>query len=93
MKKRITHIDPLRLGVMLGGIYGALSLIIVPIFLLVMLATHPGGFREAFFVIFLPIIYAVAGFIGGLIAGALYNLLAGWTGGIEVTVEDAPTAG
>jgi membrane protease YdiL (CAAX protease family) len=40
------------------------------------------------FVIFLPIIYAVVGFIGGVIAGFIYNLVAKWTGGVEFTTEE-----
>jgi hypothetical protein len=29
----------------------------------------------------------VMGFLGGVIGGAIYNLIAGWIGGIEVEVE------
>src|SRR5262245_18741483 len=35
-------------------------------------------------IIFLPICYAIFGAIGGLIASALYNVVAKYTGGIEV---------
>ena len=35
-----------------------------------------------------PIIYAVGGFVGGIIAAALYNLVAKWTGGLEFEVTD-----
>jgi hypothetical protein len=41
------------------------------------------------FLIFLPIIYAVIGFIGGVITALIYNLVAKWTGGIEFTTEEA----
>lgn len=34
---------------------------------------------------------AVAGFIGGLIGAALYNLVAKWTGGLEFEVSDDTT--
>lgn len=37
--------------------------------------------------IFLPIMYGVIGFIAGAIGGALYNLVAGVVGGIEIDVE------
>ncbi len=39
------------------------------------------------FGIFMPIIYGVMGFVGGIVAAALYNLFARWIGGIEVEVE------
>jgi hypothetical protein len=37
--------------------------------------------------IFLPIMYGVIGFIAGAIGGAMYNLVAGVVGGIEIEVE------
>jgi hypothetical protein len=37
----------------------------------------------------LPIMYGVLGFVGGCIAALLYNLFAGWVGGIEIEVESA----
>lgn len=37
--------------------------------------------------IVLPIMYGVIGFIAGAIGGALYNLVAGVVGGIEIEVE------
>ena len=37
--------------------------------------------------IFLPIMYGIVGFIAGAIGAALYNLVAGIVGGIEIEVE------
>jgi hypothetical protein len=37
--------------------------------------------------LFLPVFYGVMGFVFGVIGAALYNLIAGWIGGIEVEVE------
>jgi hypothetical protein len=100
MQKRLTHIAPVKLGIVLAIVYGVMSLIIiVPIFLLYSLAgvantakIGPQGLPAIFtgvFLIFLPIIYAVIGFIGGVIAALIYNLVAKWTGGIEFTTEEA----
>jgi len=99
MKKRLTHVDPLKLGITLGIIYGIMSLIIaVPVFLIMSLAGAASAARgggqalpaifSGVFVIFLPIIYAVIGFIGGVIAAFTYNLVAKWTGGVEFTTEE-----
>lgn len=35
----------------------------------------------------LPIMYAIIGFVGGAIGALLYNLFAGFVGGIEIEVE------
>lgn len=37
--------------------------------------------------VLVPVLYAAFGFVGTLIAAALYNLVAGWVGGIEIEVE------
>ena len=37
--------------------------------------------------LFMPVIYGVMGFIFGVIGAAIYNLVAGWIGGIELEVE------
>ncbi len=97
MKKQLTRIAPLRAGIVLGVLYGILSLIIVPFFLLFAIigskaSTAPPPIFGIGFAIMLPVIYAVFGFIGGVIAAAIYNLVAQWTGGLEFEVRDVPPA-
>ena len=45
----------------------------------------------------LPVMYGAFGFIFGVIGALIYNLVAGWTGGIEITLTDVvpplPTQG
>ena len=98
MKKRLTHVDPLKLGITLGIIYAIISLvIIVPLFFLISLAglahtARSGAALPAIFsgvfLIFLPVIYGVMGFIGGVIMAFVYNITAKWTGGVEFTTEE-----
>lgn len=38
--------------------------------------------------IILPIVYTIIAFIGGLIGAVIYNLFAGFVGGIEIEVEN-----
>jgi hypothetical protein len=57
----------------------------------------PSGFAMMtglgiFAVIVFPIFYGIIGFIAGLIYAALYNLVAGWTGGIEMRLDPAPVS-
>jgi hypothetical protein len=91
MKKRLTHVAPLQLGIVLGALYGIVSLIFVPFILLAALfgrGFHLGGIL----LIFLPILYAIGGFIGGVISAAVYNLIAKWTGGVEFTTTEVSPA-
>lgn len=97
MKKQLTNISPLRAGIVLGVLYGLLGLIFVPFFLLAAVfggrsGGAPAAFGGVFFAILFPVFYAVAGFIGGIIAAAIYNLVAKWTGGLEFEVKDVSPA-
>ena len=38
-------------------------------------------------IIFIPICYGIIGFISGLLIAALYNILAGIVGGVEVDLQ------
>jgi hypothetical protein len=91
MTKRINHVAPLQLGIVLAALYGAISLLIVP-FLILASVLAPSGTKglPIVFIIVFPVLYAIAGFLGGIIAAAIYNLIAKWTGGIELTLEDPP---
>jgi hypothetical protein len=56
---------------------------------------HAGAFGILFglgAVIFMPILYGGLGAIGALIATAVYNVVAGLVGGIELTTEPATQA-
>ena len=103
MKRRLTYIAPLPLGKILGILYAMFGLIFLPFFAIAAIA---GLFAEsgdgsagaagamaggmiAMALIF-PIMYAVMGFVGGVICAALYNLISRWVGGLEFEVEDVP---
>lgn len=80
---------------MLAVIYGILGLIFIPFFLIASMGMSqlPAEQRTgmmafgAGFAIAMPFIYAVLGFIGGVIVAFIYNLVAKWAGGVEVEVE------
>jgi hypothetical protein len=88
MKKRISYVSPLQQGIVLGVLYAIISLVLVPFLLIATLLGHGG--LGAIFVIFLPIVYGIAGFIAGVIVAFIYNLVARWTGGIEFVLTDVP---
>ncbi len=101
MKKRLARISPLQLGIVLAVLYGLLSLIVfVPMGLLFSGHHSVGSATSAtpafpfsgIFLLAMPVLYAIMGFISGVIGAAVYNVVAKFTGGIEVTVTDAPEA-
>lgn len=92
--KSLTYIAPIRAGIVLGVGYGLGALLIVPFFFLGMLAGKVAGAPmnglaalPAAFAIVIPFVYAALGFIGGIIAAAVYNLIAKFTGGFLFRVE------
>ena len=93
-KRVLKRISPLSCGKIAGAIYATLGLIFIPFFLLMMAASAamPEGQRGPFvalggmFALFMPVIYGALGFIFGVLGAALYNLFAGWMGGLEIEV-------
>jgi hypothetical protein len=90
--RRIKRIAPLQLGKILALCYGALGLLFCPIFLVTapLASNLPSTQRVGImafgtgFALMMPVMYAVMGFILGAL---IYNVIAGWIGGIEVEVE------
>jgi len=76
----------------LGVLYLLFGLLFIPFFLLMGMFA-PGGnggfpFGGTIFAVAMPVMYGIFGVIGGAIGAALYNLVAGWVGGLEVELEN-----
>jgi hypothetical protein len=96
---QLTRIGPMSLARLAAGLYAAIGLIVGLIFALAALAgaglaasagdASPlvGLMFGVGAIVFLPLMYGVLGAVGALIIAALYNLLAGWLGGVELTLE------
>ena len=100
-KKRILSISVVQAGLVIGGLYGMLSLffsLFLVIFGLIAMvagagsndaaAALGGGVGMIVIAVVLPFVYGAMGFIAGVIMAAVYNLIAKVTGGIEMTVAD-----
>ncbi len=93
----IKSIAPIRCGIVLAVLYALLGLIEALFLIPIMSLTPsegqnalPPGMRAMFGVgglILIPLFAAIAGFIGGIISALVYNLVARWTGGLEVRIE------
>jgi hypothetical protein len=86
MIQRVVRIAPLQAGKVSAILYGMISLFFVPFLML------PGflGAKNAPPVwvplLFIPL-YVIAGFLISVLMAWLYNLIAGWVGGIEITLQ------
>jgi len=107
MVTRLRHVAVMQFALVAAVVYALIGvilglvwwLVLGPIIIAGMKATAGGtagmgaltgiGFLA---IIVFPICYGIIGFIGGLLYAALYNLAAGWTGGIEMTFEQVPVA-
>ncbi len=102
MVTRLKNVAPIQFAAVSGVLYAILGLIFAVLWLpFSTLAgavgqsagAHAFGFGLGIAAIFVfPIGYGIMGFIGGIITAFLYNFVAGFTGGIEVTLEANATA-
>lgn len=96
----VRRVKPLSLGKILGAMYLVLGLIAGLIISAVsvlgfaigsvaapdQLGNMAGLVFGVGAVIFIPLVYGTLGFVGGLIAALVYNLIAGLVGGVEIEV-------
>jgi hypothetical protein len=94
MKYRISHIVPLRAAFIIAVLFAAIPAVFTSIALAAMpwmphLGSSPNSSYVAMF-LWTPAIHAGLGFAFGLIGSVIYNIIAKWTGGLEVEVRDLP---
>jgi hypothetical protein len=107
MNLKLKKVAPLQAGKMLAALYGLMSLIFVPFIMAFMAlgsfaARQNGGAGAPALplmfgmgigaVIFLPVMYAVFGFIAGALGALIYNLLARFIGGFHFEFESTDEA-
>jgi hypothetical protein len=88
MAQRIRRFSVGQSAKFLGVLHLLFGLIFVPFFLMFEMFAPQGqaGFGTMF-AIGMPVMYGCFGVIGGAVGAVLYNLIAGWIGGIEVELE------
>ncbi len=90
---RVRRIGVLQAAKISAVAYALIALIIVIPFGLIMMVAggNAGGGAGALGgligIIIAPILYGIGGFIGGALAAFIYNLVAGWVGGLEIDLQ------
>ena len=96
----VRRVRPLSLGKILGAMYVTIGLVAGLIISTVsvlgfaigsvaapdQLGNMVGLLFGVGAVVFIPLVYGTLGFVGGLIAALVYNLIAGVVGGLEIEV-------
>ena len=94
----VKRVAPMSFAKISGVLYALMGLCFGAFFSLIGLAgaavapaRNAGGLLPIVFgvgaIVVLPIFYGVIGFVFSLVGAALYNLVAGWVGGIEMEVQ------
>ncbi len=87
MNKQLIRFAPLQTAKVLALLYFLASIPFV-LFLLLVMPFTPAPGMGAGFLIAMPFLYALGGFIFTLIGTLFYNLAAKWAGGIEFTTVE-----
>ena len=95
MKFRLRRVGVIKAAVMGGIGYAIMSLVFVPFFLFIAfiapMADAPMGPGEwmfgPVFVLLMPLIYGIMGFIFTGLAAAIFNLIAAMVGGLDIVLE------
>ena len=87
MDYRIRRFGIASTALTVAVIYFVLGLIIAPIFFLATLGTRPSASMPGIVFLLAPFIYAVFGYVFAAIGCFIYNVIAGWTGGVALTLD------
>ena len=93
MRYEFSELDIFSMGKVVAAVYAAGGLVMwlfVPLFLVIPMEGTEGFFARGFMLLFFvgaPLINAVFGFIMGLLAGLVYNLMARSIGGLRITLS------
>ena len=87
MQYRIRRFGIQSTALTVGMLYFAIALLILPFFYAATRSAPPDRALPGIAFVLGPFIYAVIGYIGTAIGCWLYNLIAGWSGGVSLTLE------
>jgi hypothetical protein len=87
MVHRIKRFNPTQTALVMGLMYLIMGILFMPVFYFASKYAPDGIPISPMFLILMPLLYGAIGAIMTGIGCLFYNLVAGWTGGIEVTVD------
>jgi hypothetical protein len=92
MTHQIRRFGVIQTAKVFGVLYALVGLLIAPFLALSAFIGPAIGLTPLVLALLAPVFYGVLGFIMMAIAAALYNVVAGWIGGIDVELTNTATA-
>ena len=83
MRQQIIRLSPLQTAKVMAALYGLMGFIFIP-FVYFAMSRAGGNQPGAWFLVVVPLAYAAFGFVFVAVGCLIYNLVASFTGGIEV---------
>ena len=87
MRQQLVRLSPFQTAKVMAALYGLMGFIFIPFVYFAMSRGPNAGSFGGWFLIGVPIAYAVFGFVFVAIGCLIYNFVASMTGGIEVDLE------
>jgi hypothetical protein len=86
---RIRRFAPLQAAKVLGILYGVCGLVVTPAMALIATVDPDPSDPEGGvgFVLIFPFLFGAVGLLVGGVGAFLYNLVAGWVGGLEIDLD------
>jgi hypothetical protein len=96
---RLKSVGVLSVAKLSALVHAAMSLLAIPLFIVIAAITaampqvpnQPPAILFVIFAVAAPFFYGAVGFVVGALGAFIYNLAAGWLGGIEMQFEPAMT--
>lgn len=89
MAQRIRRFSVGQTAKVFGVMYALIGLCFAPFFFLFSAMAPEGQSFGTIFAIAMPVLYGAMGLVGAAIGCVLYNLIAGWVGGIEMELDQS----
>ena len=92
MRRQVVRLSVHQTSKVLAVLYFVMGVVLMPFLLLASRAAPDGRGMGLGFALVMPVVYALFGYVFVAITCAAYNLVARYTGGIEVDVAPAADA-
>ncbi len=88
MKKQLTHISVLQTAKVAAAMYFTISALMIVVVMLPIMMIKGQMQMSMFFLLLMPLVYLLLGFVFTVVLAWVYNMIASVLGGIEYTTTE-----